>query len=233
MRRERPACRGALRLLSGEFSHYLDDSPRMPSRRRTMTESARPGIEDGGDPTPPGAVRPWRRRTVVRHGVRIAVYEWGDAEAPPLLLAHGGFDFARTFDVFAPLLAAGGWRVVSLGPARPRRLRARGALQLGRRRARRARRARLDDARACAVVGHSKGGSLLTHLAEACPHRVSRLVNIDGLPSRAPSSRRRRARAHAAARGRDSRAGSTIAAASRRSSASRARWTSSPRGAGA
>ena len=32
--------------------------------------------------------------------------------APPLLLAHGGFDFAGTMDVFAPLLADAGWRVV-------------------------------------------------------------------------------------------------------------------------
>jgi pimeloyl-ACP methyl ester carboxylesterase len=46
-------------------------------------------------------------------GVRLAVYEWGELDAPPLLLAHGGFDFARTYDVFAPLLAAAGWRVVS------------------------------------------------------------------------------------------------------------------------
>ena len=43
----------------------------------------------------------------------IAVHEWGDEAAPPLLLAHGGMDFARTYDVFAPLLADAGWRVVS------------------------------------------------------------------------------------------------------------------------
>src|SRR5690606_30081024 len=54
-----------------------------------------------------------RRRTVDSHGIELAVYEWGDADAPPLMLAHGGFDFARTFDVFAPLLADGGWRVVA------------------------------------------------------------------------------------------------------------------------
>ena len=46
-------------------------------------------------------------------GVAIAVHEWGDEAAPPLLLAHGGLDFAGTFDVFAPLLADAGWRVVS------------------------------------------------------------------------------------------------------------------------
>ena len=38
-------------------------------------------------------------------GLRLAVYEWGPEDAPPILMAHGGFDFAGTFDVFAPLLA--------------------------------------------------------------------------------------------------------------------------------
>jgi len=33
------------------------------------------------------------------------------------------------------------------------------------------------------LVGHSKGGGLLLELAEALPHRVSRMVNLDGLPS--------------------------------------------------
>src|SRR5436189_3182739 len=61
----------------------------------------------------PRARRPERRRCVSDFGVRLAVSEWGDANGPPLLLAHGGFDFAGTFDVFAPLLAAAGWRVVS------------------------------------------------------------------------------------------------------------------------
>ena len=34
------------------------------------------------------------------------------------------------------------------------------------------------------VVGHSKGGSLMLQLADALPHRVSHLINLDGLPSR-------------------------------------------------
>ena len=59
----------------------------------------------------PGARAPTAAR-LDAHGLRLAVYEWGDADAPPLLAVHGGFDFARTYDVFAPLLADGGWRVV-------------------------------------------------------------------------------------------------------------------------
>jgi pimeloyl-ACP methyl ester carboxylesterase len=61
----------------------------------------------------PGARRPDRQRTVDAHGLAIAVHEWGDESAPPLLMAHGGFDFAGTFDVFAPILADAGHRVVS------------------------------------------------------------------------------------------------------------------------
>lgn len=133
----------------------------------------------------PGANAPDRRRSVDSHGLRLAVYEWGDAKAPPLLLAHGGFDFARTHDVFAPLLAAGGWRVVSWdqrghGDSEHAALYnwdadVRDALAV------------LDSATrgAAPFVGHSKGGSVLTQLADACPHRVTKLVNIDGLPSRA------------------------------------------------
>ena len=63
--------------------------------------------------TYPGARRPDRQRTVDSHGLAIAVYEWGDEAAPPILLAHGGMDFAGTFDVFAPMLADAGFRVVS------------------------------------------------------------------------------------------------------------------------
>ncbi|MCX5739080.1 MAG: alpha/beta hydrolase [Proteobacteria bacterium] len=135
--------------------------------------------------TYPGAKAPARRRFVASGGLRIAVHEWGDEKAPPLLLAHGGFDFSRTYDVFAPLLAAGGFRVVSWdqrghGDSEHAALYTwdadvRDALTV------------LDTVTCepIPVIGHSKGGSLLTHLADACPHRVSKLVNIDGLPSRA------------------------------------------------
>ena len=63
--------------------------------------------------TYPGARRPDRHRRVDTTGISLAVHEWGDEAAPPVLLAHGGFDFAGTYDVFAPLLADAGWRVVS------------------------------------------------------------------------------------------------------------------------
>ena len=132
----------------------------------------------------PGARRPQRQRSVDSDGVRIAVYEWGPATGTPLLLAHGGFDFAGTFDVFAPFLADAGYRVVSWdhrghgdsdhSPLYSWHADLRDALAV------------LDSV-TCApipLVGHSKGGAVLMQLAEARPHRVTRFVNIDGMPSR-------------------------------------------------
>lgn len=134
----------------------------------------------------PGARAPDRRRTVDAFGVRLSVYEWGAADAPPLLLVHGGFDFARTFDVFAPLLADAGYRVVSWDH--------RGHGDSGH--------AELyswlaDERDMLAVlnsttyepvpaVGHSKGGSMLVHFIPSMPHRFTRYVAIDGMPFRNP-----------------------------------------------
>ena len=131
----------------------------------------------------PGARRPDRHRWVDSGGVALAVSEWGDPDAPALLLAHGGFDFAGTFDVFAPMLADGGWRVVTWD-------------QRGHGDSDRAHlyswEADIRDAAAVIdslppgphpFVGHSKGGNLVTHVANVMPHRISALVNMDGLPS--------------------------------------------------
>jgi pimeloyl-ACP methyl ester carboxylesterase len=132
----------------------------------------------------PDARRPDRQRTVDSQGLAIAVHEWGDEAGPPVLLAHGGFDFAGTFDVFAPLLADAGRRVVSWdhrghgdsehAPLYSWEADLRDAVAV------------FDSVGtdAVPVVGHSKGGSLMLQLADALPHRVSHLVNLDGLPSR-------------------------------------------------
>jgi pimeloyl-ACP methyl ester carboxylesterase len=132
----------------------------------------------------PGARRPDRQRWVTDHGLALSVWEWGDETAPPLLLAHGGFDFAGTYDVFAPLLADAGWRVVSWdqrghGDSDHAVLYSwdsdvRDALAV------------LDSTTRQPVpfVGHSKGGSVVMQMAEAMPHRCTHLVNLDGLPSR-------------------------------------------------
>jgi pimeloyl-ACP methyl ester carboxylesterase len=141
----------------------------------SMTEEA--------DVTYPGAQPPDRTRRVDANGVGIAVHEWGDPDAPPLALVHGGFDFARTFDTFAPLLAAAGWRVVAWDH------RGHGDSEHA---ALYSWNADLRDALAVIdsisrepipILGHSKGGAIMLQFAEALPHRVAKLVNIDGMPS--------------------------------------------------
>lgn len=131
----------------------------------------------------PGARRPDRRTEVRSGGLRLQVWEWGDESAPPVLFAHGGFDFAGTYDTLAPRVADAGWRVVSWdqrghGDSDHAHLYSWDA--------------DLRDAVAVLdhlgphpvpVLGHSKGGALMLQLADALPHRVSHLINVDGLPS--------------------------------------------------
>jgi pimeloyl-ACP methyl ester carboxylesterase len=132
----------------------------------------------------PGASAPHRSRVVDSSGLRLMVHEWGEPDGAPILFAHGGFDFARTYDVFAPLLAAQGWRVVAWdqrghGDSQHAALYnweadVRDGLAV------------LDTVTGdpLPVLGHSKGGGLMLQLADACPHRVRAVVNLDGLPSR-------------------------------------------------
>ncbi|MFN8017452.1 MAG: alpha/beta hydrolase [Acidimicrobiales bacterium] len=136
-----------------------------------------------GLPGHPGARRPDRRRTVDAGGLELCVWEWGEPDAPPILFAHGGFDFAGTYDTLAPLVADEGYRVVSWD-------------QRGHGDSEHAHLYAWDtDVRDGAavldslgpgpvpVLGHSKGGAIMLQLADALPHRVSHLINIDGLPS--------------------------------------------------
>ncbi|MCP5027362.1 MAG: alpha/beta hydrolase [Actinomycetia bacterium] len=139
-----------------------------------------------GAATYPGARRPDRSYRIDAAGIGVAAHEWGNELDPPLLLAHGGFDFAGTFDGFAPLLADAGWRVIAWdqrghGDSDHASLYSwesdlRDALAV------------LDTvtSRPVPVIGHSKGGGLMMQLADACAHRFSHLVNLDGLPSKRP-----------------------------------------------
>lgn len=134
----------------------------------------------------PGAVAPARQHVVSAGSLQLAVHEWGDIDAPPLFLVHGGFDFIRTYEVFAPLLAAAGWRVVGWdqrghGDSDHAELYSwdgdmRDAMAVM---------DSVTDAPA-PVVGHSKGGALMLQMADAQPFRFSHLVNLDGLPYRRP-----------------------------------------------
>ncbi|MGD9701633.1 MAG: alpha/beta fold hydrolase [Acidimicrobiia bacterium] len=134
----------------------------------------------------PGAEAPVREYRLDASGVGIAVHEWGDEDAPPIFLAHGGFDFARTYDVFAPKLAAAGWRVVSWdqrghGDSDHTALYSweadvRDAIEVF----------ESVTSEPAPAIGHSKGGGLMMYLADAAPHRFTHLVNLDGMPFRSP-----------------------------------------------
>lgn len=132
----------------------------------------------------PGARRPDRFRRVDSHGISLSVVEWGDPDGRPVLLTHGGFDFAGTFDRFAPLLAEHGWRVVAWdqrghGDSEKPELYSweadiRDAFSVI---------ASTTD-EPLPIIGHSKGGSQMLQVAEAAPNVVTKVVNLDGLPSR-------------------------------------------------
>jgi pimeloyl-ACP methyl ester carboxylesterase len=129
-----------------------------------------------------GARAPQRSRRVESAGISLAVHEWGDEAAPPLLFAHGGFDFARTLDVFAPLLADAGWRVVCWdqrghGDSEHASLYSwdadlRDMLAV------------LDDTSHAPlpVIGQSKGGGLAMNLVHALPERFTRYEDRIQLP---------------------------------------------------
>jgi pimeloyl-ACP methyl ester carboxylesterase len=138
-------------------------------------------------PSAAGARPPEREYQITSSGVGIAIHEWGNANDPPLVLAHGGFDFARTFDTFAPILADAGWRVVCWdqrghGDSEHAHLYSwdadmRDAAEVFE---------HVAGRTPVAALGHSKGGALLIQLADAQPFRIHTLINIDGLPSKRP-----------------------------------------------
>lgn len=150
------------------------------------SESPALGSEDARFFDFPGARAPDRRRRVDANGVGLACYEWGAPDAPPVLLVHGALDFARTFDVFAPLIADAGFRVVAYdqrghGDSSHAALYGwvadeRDLLTV----------ADSITRQPMPVIGHSKGGSLLIHAIEALPHRFTRFACIDGMPFRSP-----------------------------------------------
>ncbi len=148
--------------------------------RRTLVRVAPPRASRTTIQAPSDPAREYKLHP---NGVGIAVHEWGDEEAPPLLLVHGGMDFARTYDVFAPKLAAAGWRVVA-GTHRGHGDSAHAELYSWDADMRDALAVfdHVSPGRPVPVVGHSKGGALMTQLADAQSFRFTHLVNLDGIP---------------------------------------------------
>jgi pimeloyl-ACP methyl ester carboxylesterase len=130
------------------------------------------------DASYPGAEAPARRRFVSSLGLRLNLVEWGDPDGEPVLLTHGFYDHARSFDGFAPLLARR-YRVLALDS------RGHGdsdwpdaytwaadvldVVNVLR-----------DLGRPAHLVGHSRGGGLATDAALLFPDGVRGLVNLDG-----------------------------------------------------
>jgi pimeloyl-ACP methyl ester carboxylesterase len=141
-----------------------------------MSESSERGAN--AEPTYPGAVAPERARTFDSFGVGLRLSEWGDPEAPPLVLCHGMFDHGRGFDTLAPLLARR-FRVIAIDArghgdsawvdAYPWPADVQDAVNV------------LHSlGRPAHLVGHSRGGGIATDAALRAPDCVRQLVNIDG-----------------------------------------------------
>jgi pimeloyl-ACP methyl ester carboxylesterase len=130
------------------------------------------------EPNFPGAVAPERRATIESLGVRLNLLEWGDPQAPPVVLTHGMWDHARSFAVFAPLLAER-FRVIAIDARGHGDSAWAGAYSW-----------LVDVAdvinvlrwvgRRTYLIGHSKGGGQAADAARAVPELVAKLVNIDG-----------------------------------------------------
>lgn len=144
-----------------------------------------------------------QRQWTLANPLAVHIVEWGPADGPPLVLVHGGGDFARSFDGFAPLLAERGWRVVAWDQ-RGHGDSARAELY--------AWQCELRDllavlravasgdpagtvggdpagtagtaARRVPVIGHSKGGVLSIEAAVARPELFAAVVSIDGFVRR-------------------------------------------------
>ncbi|MBM3684621.1 MAG: alpha/beta hydrolase [Actinobacteria bacterium] len=124
------------------------------------------------------------RTTTVATPIPLTVHAWGRPGDPPVVLVHGGGDFARSFDGFAPLLAHGGHHVVSWDQ-RGHGDSARAELYVWAADVR-------DTIRFLEalgdgphhLVGHSKGGVLAIEVAAARPDLVASLTLIDGFARR-------------------------------------------------
>lgn len=111
----------------------------------------------------------------------LQVWEWGDAQNPTVICAHGAFDHGRMFDDLAPRLADDGWHVVTYD--------ARGHGNSGRLTSGHSWEPMVVDLAVLArsfgepvgLIGHSMGASVVTQVAATFPELVRWAVNLDGL----------------------------------------------------
>lgn len=131
---------------------------------------------------------PDRARFFDVNRTRIRGWCWGDPDAPPVLLVHGGHDHGRMFDDLAPRIAALGFHAVAIdvrahgdsGRTASGMVWSASSIDL------------LEVARVLAeeagtpgapigMIGHSMGGGLVTTAAGTAPERVAWLVVLDSV----------------------------------------------------
>lgn len=115
--------------------------------------------------------------------LRLHYVDWGNPEAPPLLLVHGGRDHARSWDwvaralrdrfhVIAPDLRGHGDSSWAIGSSYHHYEFVYDLAQL------------VDvvagETGQVTMVGHSFGGSIISQYASSFPDRLERIVNIEG-----------------------------------------------------
>jgi len=118
----------------------------------------------------------------VSQRLRLHFADWGNDDKPPLVLVHGGRDHARNWDWVARALRDD-FHVIAPD------LRGHGDSEWARGGNYMIQEFVLDlaqllntlDLFPVILVGHSLGGSVVTHYASVYPDRVQKLVNIEGL----------------------------------------------------
>jgi pimeloyl-ACP methyl ester carboxylesterase len=124
------------------------------------------------------------------HGLRLHYWDWGNEDAPPMLLIHGGKDHGRSWDhlahalqpyfhVVAPDLRGHGDSDWTRGGsyALPEYVYDLTRLPV------------LAGPAPATVIGHSMGGMIAMLYAGTFPERVSQLVVLDGVTVRPDASR--------------------------------------------
>lgn len=114
--------------------------------------------------------------------LQLNITEWGDADAPPIILQHGGRDHARSWDRVAAELA-GDYRVIAPD------LRGHGDSEWVTDGDYHAMDLMLDFANImealalppCPIIAHSFGGAIAMRYGALYPERFTRFVNIEGL----------------------------------------------------
>ena len=115
---------------------------------------------------------------------RIRGWCWGDPDAPPVLLAHGGHDHGRMWDRFAPRVAALGFHAVAIdirGHGDSGRLSSGMIWSASTVDICEIARELSPDGRPIGMIGHSMGGGQVLSAAATAPERVAWVVSLDAL----------------------------------------------------